>query len=275
MQRPPAPTPTSFYDGPEILGAVVDALRAAGLDPSHLDIDDLAPLEDLNGFGRAATIALAELAHIQPGDRVIDVGAGLGAAAVFLAARHGARVVAVDSTPRFCAVADRLVRGTGLTKRVDVICLDALHLPFPDGTFDVVWSQLVSQSIADKARFLAELARVVRPDGRLALLELVAGPAGPIRLPTPWADRPDQSWLVSAHELKRLLAAENLNLHRWSAGQDAATAIRTARTSIPPARTFQLNGVQSNHEERLASLRANLVERRVELIHAVIAPRSH
>jgi hypothetical protein len=94
-----------------------------------------------------------------------------------------------------------------------------------------------------------------------------------MRLPTLWADRPGQSWLVSAHELKRLLAAETLDLHQWNTGKEAATAMRTASSSVRPARRIQLDGLLDGYGPRLASLRANLLERRVELIQAVVTRR--
>ena len=55
-----------YYDGPEIVDTLLDALIHAGLDPDALDIDDLAPLDEFHALGRAATLALAELTAPQP-----------------------------------------------------------------------------------------------------------------------------------------------------------------------------------------------------------------
>src|SRR5690242_4320745 len=86
----------AYYDGPDLVDAVRSALWDAGLDVENLDVDDLAPLDEFHALGRAATIALADLAAVGAGDAVLDVGAGIGGAGRFLAHRYGARVTAVD-----------------------------------------------------------------------------------------------------------------------------------------------------------------------------------
>jgi SAM-dependent methyltransferase len=270
-------TGLDYYDGPEIVGNLVEVLHEAGLDPDALDIDDLAPLDEFHALGRAATVALAELAGIRAGERVLDVGAGIGGPARFLAARYGAHVTALDATPRFCAAADRLNRGTGLDDRVQTVCGDALDLPFPDRSFDLAWTQAVSQNIADKPRFVAELARVVRPGGRVALFEIVAGPGGPIELPVPWADRPEQSHLVPAAEFRLLLDSGPLEVVDWNQGQGALHAIATSAQAVSPPRTdhpLGLHLVMPDYEARMAGLGRNVAEQRIELLQAIAKRRA-
>src|SRR5437764_6910555 len=139
-----------YYDGPDLVDLLIDALRQAGLDPDNLAVDDLAALDEFHALGRAATVALADLAQVGPEDRVLDVGAGIGGPARFLSSRYGAHVTALDATPRFCRAAGLLVRGTGLADRVEIVGGDALAMPFADARFDLVWTQAVSQNIADK-----------------------------------------------------------------------------------------------------------------------------
>jgi SAM-dependent methyltransferase len=261
-----------YYDGPEVVDELIDTLRDAGLDPDALDIDDLAPLDEFHARGRAATLALAELAGVQPGERILDVGAGIGGPARVLAARRGAQVTALDSAPRFCAVAERLTRGAALSGRVRVVCGDALEVPFADASFDVAWTQAVAQNIADKERLVAELARVVVPGGRVAMFEIVAGPGGPIEFPVPWADRPDQSWLVAAGELRGLLDAGPLEVVHWRHGQAALEAIGAAEASVlPPGsdRGVGLHLLMPDYAARMATMLRNVAQQRVELVLAV------
>ena len=265
-------TTMDYYDGPEVVGALIETLRDAGLDPDALDIDELAPLDEFHARGRAATTALAELADVRPGERVLDVGAGIGGPARVLAARRGAQVTAVDATSRFCAIAERLTRGTGLSDRVEVVCGNALDLPFADETFDLSWTQAVAQNIADKERLIAELTRVVAPGGRVAMFEIVAGPGGPLEFPVPWADRPDQSWLVTADELRRLLDARPLEIVHWLQGQAALEAIGAAQASVlPPGsdRGVGLHLLMPDYEARMATMVRNVSQQRVELVLAV------
>ncbi len=266
-----------YYDGPDVVDRLSDALREAGLDPDSLDIDDLAPLDEFHALGRAATLALAELADVRPGDRVLDVGAGIGGPARLLAARYGAHVTALDATSRFCRAAELLTRGAGLTERVQIVCGDALKLPFDDGCFDLAWSQAVSQNVADKQRFIAELARVVRPGGHVALFEVVAGPGGPLEFPVPWADREEQSWLVSANELHALLDSRPLALVSWKEGPAALEAIGSAAQSLPTApaeHPLGLHLLMPDFHARMASLASNVAQNKSALVQAVAKRRA-
>lgn len=266
----------SYYAGPEVVDTLRDALAGAGLDPNALLIDDLAPLDEFHALGRAATLALAELASPRSGDRVLDVGAGIGGPARFLAARYDAHVTALDATARFCRAAEMLTRGTGLADRVEVVCGDALALPFDDQSFDLVWTQALSQNIADKGRLVAELARVVRPGGRVAMFELVAGPGGPLEFPVPWGDREEQSWLISAQAMRELLDSSPLTVTTWNEGPRALAAIATAAQSIPaPAAdtALGLHLLMPDHDARMAGLARNVAQQKIALVQ-VIASRS-
>jgi MPBQ/MSBQ methyltransferase len=266
----------AYYDGPELLEGLLGALRDAELDPNNLTVDDLAPLDEFHALGRPATIALAQLASVTADDHILDVGAGIGGPARFLAARFGARVTALDATPRFLRIAEALTAATGLADRVQVVEGDALALPFDDGAFDLVWTQAVAQNIADKARFIGELARVVAPGGRVALFELISGPEGPLEFPVPWADGPDQSSVVPATELRPLLAGAGLSIREWREDQDALAAIAEAAQAEPvrPApETFGLQLLMPDYDARMAALARNVEGRRIALVQ-IVAERS-
>jgi MPBQ/MSBQ methyltransferase len=266
------PAGVSYYDGPEIVDLLTGALKRAGLDPASLSIDDLGALDEFHALGRAATIALADLAGIAPGTRVLDVGAGLGGPARVLAAVYGAHVTGLDATPRFCRAAEMLTRGAGLGDQVRIVTGDALALPFEDGSFDVAWTQAVGQNIADKPRFVAELARVVAPGGRVAAFELVSGPGGPLQFPVPWADGEEQSWLVTADELRELLNQAGLIVDSWNVGPQALATIAQAAQTLPSAPTAGRLGLDlllPDFESRMAGLAANVAQQRIALVQVV------
>src|SRR6185312_3995950 len=112
---------------------------------------------EFHALGRAATIAMARLSDLRPGLRLLDVGAGIGGPARYLAARHGAEVVALDATERFCRVNELLCGATGLAERVRVVHADGTAMPLGDASFERAWSQAVLQNVADKAALLREL----------------------------------------------------------------------------------------------------------------------
>jgi MPBQ/MSBQ methyltransferase len=265
-----------YYDGPEIVEHLVRALTDSGLDPHALDVDDLATLDEFHALGRAATLALAELAGVGPGQRVLDVGAGIGGPARVLAAHYGAHVTALDATPRFCRAAEMLTRGTGLSDQVEVVCGDALALPSADRAFDLVWSQAVGQNVADKGRLVSEMARVLRPGGHVALFEVLRGPGGPLEFPVPWADRAEQSWLVWPSELRRLLERSPLELVSWNEGEQVTATIVDAAPRVrqtPGGAQLGLHLLMPDFEARMAGLARNIAEEKITLVQAVARRR--
>jgi len=118
---------------------------------------------------------VVELADPAPGERVLDVACGTGNAAL-LAARAGARVTGVDSAERLITVARARAAAEGAD--AEFVVGDALALPFDDGTFDVVVSVFGVIFVADPARGIAEIVRVLVPGGRALLSVWV--PAGPM-----------------------------------------------------------------------------------------------
>ena len=102
----------------------------------------------------------------QRGERWLDVATGTGAVAV-RAARAGARVTGVDFAPELLATARQLAESEGLDIQFDEG--DAESLPYEDKSFDVVSSSVGAIFAPDHERVAAELARVLRPGGRLGL----------------------------------------------------------------------------------------------------------
>ena len=111
---------------------------------------------------------------INAGDRVLDLGCGFGRHA-FEAARRGGDVIAVDHSAEELQQVNGLfatMRGAGEIppgRIARAVRADLLALPFPDNYFDVVMASEVLEHIPDDERAMAEIARVVRPGGRVAV----------------------------------------------------------------------------------------------------------
>ena len=119
------------------------------------------------------------------------------AARRYLAAVHEVNVTGIDLTPSFIEISNYLSERAGLTDKLIFTEGDATELPFPDDTFDVVWTQHVSMNIQDKARLYKGFHRVLRAGGRLAVFDAIQGSNGPVLYPTPWAREEAISFIVS------------------------------------------------------------------------------
>jgi MPBQ/MSBQ methyltransferase len=217
------------YTRPDLGTVILTALASAGKDLDALTPEDLAPIDEFHIRGRQATLELAKAAGVDATQYVLDVGSGIGGPSRCLAREFGCRVAGIDLTDEYCRVATMLAERIGLSRLVSYRQGDALNLPFPDAVFDVVWSQHVAMNIPDKARLYGEMYRVLKPGGALAIYDILAGPAGPVLFPVPWARVPGTSFLVTPDELRQLLAASGLNIASW---EDTTTPAREWFTAL-------------------------------------------
>ena len=162
----------------------VDSSQVAGLDQFHV-------------MGLAATEQLAQMAAIERGSAILDAGSGLGGPSRYLAASYGCRVIGVDLSPSFVAVAQLLAQRTGLSALVSYETGDLLALTFPDSGFDIVWTQHVVMNISDRERVYREFRRVLRPGGKLAFYDILAADAKPeLHFPVPWAESSETGFIT-------------------------------------------------------------------------------
>jgi SAM-dependent methyltransferase len=194
---------------------ILDSLRRAGKNPDSVTRDDLALFDEFHTGGRASTRELARLAGISPGERVLDVGSGVGGPARTLAAEFRCFVVGLDLTAEFCRAAALLTGLVKLAGHAAFVQADALALPFPDASFHVVWSQNTIMNIADKGALFREIRRVLRPGGRFALEAALKGPVPGIHYPTFWASSAELNHLATPEEARAILAEAGFAEEAW------------------------------------------------------------
>jgi sarcosine/dimethylglycine N-methyltransferase len=260
------------YGRGDLAAKILEALRAAGKDPSSLAIEDPAPIDQLHARGRDATLELARLAGLTPGMQVLDVGGGMGGPARTLAGEFGCAVEVLDLTEEFCRAGEMLTASTGLADLVSFRHGSALEMPYPDATFDVAWTQHSSMNIADKERLYAEILRILRPGGRLAMHEILAGEVSPIHLPVPWARDPSLSHLRPPEEVRTLLKETGFVEVAWIDETTSALHWQQKRLAATTTKPPQL-GVHlvfgADFGEMLHNQLRNLEEGRISIIQAV------
>jgi len=119
---------------------------------------------------RRATVAALELPEH---GAVLDVATGTSDMAILIARRHpGATVVGIDPSKEMLRVGEEKIAKAGLEGRVALQVGTGEDLPFEDGRFDGVTIAFGIRNCVDRPRALREMARVTRPGGRIAVLEL-------------------------------------------------------------------------------------------------------
>ena len=138
-----------------------DAEEARKLEAVYLTPDVVAQRREVLGL-----LALA------PGERVVDVGSGPGLLAVEMAAAVGptGRVCGIDVSDSMLALARGRETAPG-SAPVEYLSGGVEHIPYPDGAFDVAVSTQVLEYVPDIPAALAEIRRVLRPGGRLLVLD--------------------------------------------------------------------------------------------------------
>ena len=128
----------------------------------------------VSSFGRKRAVAAV---NRLPGTRVLEVGVGTGLALPLY--RGDKRVVGVDLSREMLEKARERVAGEGLTHVEGLAEMDAEHMAFRDGAFDLAVAMFTASVVPDARRLFAEMARVVRPGGTLLFVNHFAAQDGP------------------------------------------------------------------------------------------------
>jgi arsenite methyltransferase len=130
--------------------------------------------------GLVLTERLGTMLELAPGQRVLDAAAGAGSSAIYLAQQFDCQVVGLDYGREAVATAKAAALEAGLAGKVHFEQGDAERLPFPDNYFDAVIIECAFCTFPDKSTAAGELARVLKPGGRLGLSDLTrSGPLPP------------------------------------------------------------------------------------------------
>ena len=191
---------------------------------------------------RRLTVDALDLAR---GDRVLDLACGTGDLAILAAAR-GARVVGVDSSRGMLRAAALRSGGSDAKGDVRWLLADAEQLPLPDGWAHCATSGFALRNFPSLTAALREMARVVAPGGRVALVEV---------------DRPRGRTLRAAHSLyfDRLVP----RLGAWLSDRDAYRYLPASTAYLPPEpelrRLLEGTGFETPHKRSLLWGAAQLI----------------
>jgi arsenite methyltransferase len=199
--------------------------------------------DELHPGGPATTRRALRLIGVGAEDRLLDVASGTGASAMLAAREIGCDVVGVDYSEEAVAGANDAADAENPERSVGFLRGDAEALPLPADSFDAVLCECSLSSFPDKPRALAEIGRVLRPGGRLALSDVVVDRARlPEALGGPLAAFACVGEALSERGYERLLSAAGFRLTAVeSRDEDAATLAARVEDRLRGARLLGLD----------------------------------
>lgn len=202
--------------------------------------EDQAPIQEAT---ERLTDLLIEKSGLGSG-RLLDIGCGVGLPAFRLAQGSPAEIVGISNNQEQIDDANQRAAAKGLGERVRFEYADAANLPFPDGSFDVVW---IFESLMhmDRLRVLRESLRVLRPGGRIVVtdqLQLAPMSEENAKLVRDHLDAMHASPLLDADAYRELVAESGLELLEF---HDLSKHVQLTGTRV-------LETVERRHDELLA-----------------------
>ncbi len=173
---------TAPQPGGDVRSGLLEATQVRAMFDRIAGVYDLMNTAMTAGLHHRWRSRAADLAHLRPGDRALDVATGTGDLAFELARRVGpaGEVVGSDFAE---AMLDRArAKAARATPAPRFEWGDALSLPYGEGSFDAATVGFGARNFADLDRGLAEMCRVVRPGGRVVVLEITAPSRMPLSL---------------------------------------------------------------------------------------------
>jgi ubiquinone/menaquinone biosynthesis C-methylase UbiE len=169
------PTPNEVGQGYDAFADLLDQLWGENLHHGYWnDASGDVSLEDATN---RLTDKLAGMLPIEPGDRLLDLGCGIGGPAIRLAAAHDIEVTGISISQRQVERANDRTAAAGLAGRLSFQFADAMDLPFPDESFDIVWALESLHHMPDRWHAVRQAVRVLRPGGWMAIGDFMLIPS--------------------------------------------------------------------------------------------------
>jgi tocopherol O-methyltransferase len=149
-------------------------------------------------------------ANVTTASDILDCGCGIGGSALVLAERFQARVVGITLSPVQAGRAIERARAAGLDGNTPPCATfevaNALHTPFPDQSFDFIWSMESGEHMPDKVGFLRECYRLLKPGGKLLMATWCHRPTDSLAGPLTKAEQQQLDWIYQVYGLPYVIA---------------------------------------------------------------------
>ena len=234
----------AYYDGP-----ADEIYRSIWGDNIHLGVYCSDECHQLEAKEHTNEI-MAGAVPLGPDVRVLDLGCGYGSAARYLAANFGCRVTGTNISEKELELARSRSEEAGLDSLLTFEYGDFHQLGYPDGAFDVVWSQDAFLHAVDKMAVLSECRRVLRPGGTLVFTDILVQKDTPEEDRTRIYDRVKSPDMWDANDYRNAFSGLGFSLTReedWS-------------RNVAPSYAWVRDGLLENREALLPRIGAETIE---------------
>lgn len=148
--------------------------------------------------------SLAQFGNIKSSDLILDAGCGIGGSAIFLAKNIGCQVKGITLSEKQVETAKRLAKNNNVDHLVEFKVMDYTKTNFSDSTFDVIWAVESFGSAHEKASFLQEMKRILKPGGKILFTDTFK--------PTTYSiqDNKDMQTMLNGWAISDILSIEEL-----------------------------------------------------------------
>jgi len=172
-------------------------------------------------------VRLARLGNVRRGETVLDAGCGVGGSSIYLAAEYGCRATGITLSSRQVERATGYAAKAGLSQLVSFSCQDYTRTNFDDDTFDLVWAIESMQTATDKAAFLREMKRVLKPKGRILIADVFKHGQWNIE------DSPLMQTMLGGWAMSDILSVEELDEEARKFGMHIGASEDVSRQIVP------------------------------------------
>tara|TARA_X000000368_G_scaffold215151_1_gene169884 strand:- start:125 stop:928 length:804 start_codon:yes stop_codon:yes gene_type:complete len=225
------------YGNDGIVSRIISALKEAGFDINNLEPDVFAGADEFHIGGRKGSEFVAKALDLKSGQRLLDIGSGIGGPARFIANTLGVIVEGIDLTPEFVEAAVEITEMVGMGERVSFQVGSATSIPFDDDTFDASTMLHVGMNISDKELLFREIARVTKPNGSIVAYDVMRTGNDDLVFPLPWSSTSEYSFVDTVDAYVK--AAENAGLELLTIDDHAEMAL--SFFSNPPSEPPPVN----------------------------------
>ena len=211
------------YGNDGIVSRIISALSEAGFDTGNLEPDVFAGADEFHIGGRKGSEFVASAFDVKSGQRLLDIGSGIGGPARFIANTLDVTVEGIDLTPEFVEAAVEITEMVGMTEQVSFQVGSATSIPFDDDTFDASTVLHVGMNIPDKGLLFSEMARVTKPDGSIVVYDVMRTGEDDLVFPMPWSSTSEYSFVDTVDAYVK--AAENAGLELLTVDDHAEMAL--------------------------------------------------